>query len=308
MTKKIKAQLAKLCNGTALFDEPMANWTSFKVGGPAGALVMPRSLEALRNILALVGQENLPYLVIGRGTNLIVGDGGFRGVAISLQMGFKRISLVNGKDPNTVLVAAEGGVYLPKLVKYAAKAGFSGLEFAAGIPGSVGGAIAMNAGSWGREIKDCLEEINGLDSAGKIKNWKRSQLSFRYRSLSKPSGIVVLSGVFALQKNDPRKIQDAVHANLARKRTTQPLRQPSAGSIFRNPPGMTAAELIDKAGLKGTRRGDALVSRKHANFIVNAGQATASDILQLMALVRDRVHTCFGVKLEPEVEIIGAVL
>lgn len=306
MNKRVKRQLEKLCDGAALFDEPLARWTSLKVGGPAGALVMPRSLNALGQILAFVRQEGAPYFVIGRGTNLIVKDRGFHGVVISLKMGFKKMTVMDPKDSPTVLVTVEGGVYLPQLVRFTAKAGFSGLEFAAGIPGSIGGAISMNAGSWGGEIKDCLQEISVLDEEGEVRRWESSRISFGYRTLLTPKRSTILSGAFCLERSNPGQVQDMVTSNLARKRATQPLRQPSAGSIFKNPAGMAAGKLIEMAGLKGIRCGGALVSRKHANFIVNTGGATASDILSLLGLVRDQVQARFGVKLEPEVEIIGA--
>lgn len=306
MNKRVKRQLEKLCAGAVLFDEPLARWTSLKVGGPASALVMPRSLNALGQILAFVRQEGVPYFVIGRGTNLVVKDRGFRGVVISLKMGFKKMTVTDSKNRPTVLVTVEGGVYLPQLVRSTAKAGLSGLEFAAGIPGSIGGAISMNAGSWGGEIKDCLQEISVLDEEGEVRRWESSQISFGYRTLLTPKRGAILSGTFCLERSNPGQVQDMVTSNLARKRATQPLRQPSAGSIFKNPAGMAAGNLIEMAGLKGMRCGGALVSRKHANFIVNTGGATASDILGLLGLVRDQVQARFGVKLEPEVEIIGA--
>ncbi len=308
MMEKVKRRLEGLCDGAVLFDEPLARWTSFKVGGPADALVSPRSLESLGQILALVREDSIPYFVIGRGTNLIVRDGGFRGVVISLGMGFKKITVAEGKENSHFLVTAEGGVYLPQLVKHTARAGISGLEFAAGIPGSVGGAISMNAGSWGSEIKDCLSNISVLDDKGEIKQWDRTQLSFGYRCLSNPKGCTILSGTFRLEKRYPKQVQDTISENLSRKRVTQPLRQPSAGSVFKNPPGLTAGKMIDMTGLKGARCGGAMVSRKHANFIVNTGKATASDILSLLELLRERVYARFGIKLEPEVEIIGADL
>lgn len=308
MNKKLRRQLENLCDGAVLFDEPLARWTSFRVGGPADALVRPRTLDSLRQVLAFVRQEDIPYFVVGRGTNLVVKDGGFRGVVISLKTGFKKTTVQEAKGMNYVLVTAEGGISLPQLVRCTAEAGFSGLEFAAGIPGSVGGAIYMNAGSWGGEIKDCLQGIIGLDRGGKIRQWDRGQLSFDYRSLLSPKVSVILSGTFCLERNNPTQVQDMVSANLARKRATQPLRQPSAGSVFRNPPGMAAGKLIDMAGLKGARCGGARVSQKHTNFIVNTGKATSSDILNLLGLVRERVYACFGVKLESEVEIVGADL
>jgi UDP-N-acetylmuramate dehydrogenase len=164
----------------------------------------------------------------------------------------------------------------------------------------------MNAGSWGGEIKDCLQEISVLDEEGEVRRWESSRISFGYRTLLTPKRSTILSGAFCLERSNPGQVQDMVTSNLARKRATQPLRQPSAGSIFKNPAGMAAGKLIEMAGLKGMRCGGALVSRKHANFIVNTGGATASDILSLLGLVRDQVQARFGVKLEPEVEIIGA--
>ncbi len=297
MRETVRGYLEELSGGSVLFDEPLAAWTSFRIGGPADAVVMPRGMDSLQRILAFVREEGTPYFVMGRGTNLIVSDAGFRGVVITLQEGFK--------NTDRVLLTAEAGVYLPRLVRCAAQDGMSGLEFAAGIPGSVGGAIAMNAGSWGGEMSDRVQSVRILENDGTIEDWGRDRLSFSYRVLSRPRGSIVLSATFSLDRTDPARVASTVSANLARKRASQPLRQRSAGSVFKNPAQAPAARLIDMAGLKGTRCGGAMVSRKHANFIVNKGGAGAADVLRLVELVRSRVYERFGVTLEPEVEVIG---
>ncbi|MFH1147026.1 MAG: UDP-N-acetylmuramate dehydrogenase [Pseudomonadota bacterium] len=301
---KIKKQLGILCDGPVLFDEPMAAWTSFRIGGPAQAIAAPLCVEFLQRLVSFLRTEGIPFFVMGKGTNLIVKDDGFRGCVISLR-GFKRLESLKQEAGGQHLVFAEAGVYLPQLVKYAARSGISGLEFAAGIPGSVGGAIRMNAGSWGGEIKDRLQTARILDAGGQIRDWDRQELFFSYRSLSLAKGNVILSGVFGLETRDPESVAAAVTANLVRKRQTQPLRRPSAGSVFKNPVGTAAGKLIDMAGFKGLRRGQAMISRKHANFIVNMGDATASDVIGLMEVVQRGVRDRFGIELEPEVEIFG---
>lgn len=304
MTAKTKKELSALCDGPVLLDEPLSAWTSFKIGGLAQAIAAPYSVESLQRLVSFLRTEEIAYFVIGKGTNLIVKDGGFRGCVISLRA-FKKLESVKRKVGGRHLVFVEAGVYLPQLVKYAARAGISGLEFAAGIPGSVGGAIRMNAGSWGGEIKDRIQSARILDAGGQIRDWDRRELSFNYRSLSLPKGNVILSSIFGLEEKDPDSVGAAVTANLVRKRQTQPLRRPSAGSVFKNPVGESAGKLIDMAGLKSMRRGQAMVSRKHANFIVNMGGATASDVVGLIELVQKGIQDRFGIQLEPEVEIIG---
>ncbi len=305
MRETVRGHLEELSGGSVLFDEPLAAWTSFRIGGPADAVVLPRGMDSLQRILAFVREEGTPYFVMGRGTNLVVSDAGFRGVVITLQEGFKNMDRTDAKGADRVLLTAEAGVYLPRLVRRAAQDGMSGLEFAAGIPGSVGGAIAMNAGSWGGEMSDRVHSVRILKKDGTIEDWGRDRLSFGYRAFSRPRGSIVLSATFSLDRTDPALVASTVSANLARKRASQPLRQPSAGSVFKNPAQAPAARLIDMAGLKGTRCGGAMVSRKHANFIVNKGGAGAADVLRLVELVRSRVYERFGVTLEPEVEVIG---
>lgn len=303
MKSKVKRQIEALSGGAALFDEPLAKWTSLKLGGPADVIVMPPEAGSLAKILDLVREEGIPYFIMGRGTNLIARDGGFRGAIISLRGGFNKIK--SERQGNSVLLTIEGGVYLPRIIRFTAKAGLSGLEFAAGIPGSVGGAIAMNAGSWGGEMKDRLDSITTLDPDGKVSRRERGGLSFGYRSLSLPQGSVILSGTVTLEAGDPVRVASKVSLNLERKRSTQPLRVPSAGSVFKNPSGTAAGKLIELAGLKGTKYGKATISKKHANFIVNMGGAKASDVLGLLNLVQERVYERFKVSLETEVQVIG---
>lgn len=307
MKTGLKKQLETLSGGAVLFQEPLARWTSFKLGGPADALAMPPHAASLAGILSLLKAESIPCFVMGKGTNLVVREGGFRGVIISLKKGFNSICRPE-KAGRTVMLTVEGGVFLPRVLKYSSSTGLSGLEFASGIPGSLGGAIAMNAGSWGGEIKDSLFSASIMDAAGTVRNWRRDELTFGYRSLLLPEGSIILSGTFSLEEKEPDTVKSLIRLNLERKRHSQPLRFPSAGSIFKNPEGSSAGQLIDQAGLKGTCCGKAMVSKKHANFILNTGEATAQDVLDLIEKIRGRIKEQFGICLDTEVEVIGEKL
>lgn len=294
--------------GVVLFDEPMSRHTSFRIGGPAEVLVFPGDEEELSRIVRLVRTKKMPLFILGEGTNLLVRDKGISGIVVSLTSGlagacFRGITQVK-EDAEQVYLYAGAGVPLAALLKYTARGGLTGLEFAAGIPGSLGGAVVMNAGSYGREIKDLLDSVRIVDRNGSMMNLPAKELSFSYRSAHIP-GIAVTGAVLRLQRGNREEIEKAIKANLYRKRETQPIGIPNAGSIFKNPEGNHAWKLIDSVGLRGVSSGNAVISAKHANFIINSGRARARDVMSLIRLIGNKVERETGITLELEVRIAG---
>ncbi len=278
---------------------PLAPFTTFRIGGPADVLVVPESVAALSAAAAWVRRRGLPLLVLGAGSNLVIADSGFRGVAIKIPSGLSAVRHAGD------LLIADAGRTLPELMRRARSIGLSGLEFAGGIPGSLGGSIAVNAGAWGREMAEVVAWVRGIDDRGEPVEWARDAIDWSYRRARFPRALVVTEAALALNEADPaeiRRIEDNWHD--ARKRS-QPLGEPSAGCVFKNTDCGTAGRLIDAAGLKGTQVGGAQVSPVHANFIVNRGEATAGDVAALIALVRRRVAECHGVRLELEIKLVG---
>jgi UDP-N-acetylmuramate dehydrogenase len=278
---------------------PMSEITSFRIGGPADLVLFPRDQQDLQIVMALFRDRCMPVLLLGNGTNLLVADNGIREPLINLSHGCQEISKRGAK------VIAGAGVGLPQLLNFCATHALTGLEALAGIPGTVGGGIRMNAGSWGMEIGDHISSLLVMDHAGETRQVTREQVAFGYRGISLPFDGIILQGEFSLRKGKRDEIQMQTAEFLRKKKETQPLAQPSAGSIFKNPPDMPAGRLIEEVGLKGTRRGDAMISPLHANFIVNMGAAQAQDVLALIELVRKRVYQEKRIGLELEVLIIG---
>jgi len=302
MNEEERRVLARFWQGSLHWDYPMAKLTSLRVGGPAAAVLYPASRKELRTALEWLRGRQTPHWVIGRGTNILVPDQGLAGVVIVLGSRFSRLELRSG-DGSAMLVEAEAGCPLPKLVHWCTGHGLSGLEFAAGIPGSVGGAIRMNAGAFGREIADVLLKIAFLHEGEEVSR-RREELSFGYREWQCPVGAVVTAGVFGLERRPRDLIARDCRAAKARREASQP-RGASAGSVFRNPAGKAAGALIERAGLKGVRKGGAFVSEVHANFIINEGTASARDIYDLLREVQSRVKDHTGVDLEPEIHLLG---
>ena len=296
--------LGSFWSGPVFFDEPLAKWSTLRVGGPALALVEPESIAQVRQLVAGCRETGRPCLVIGGGSNLLVGDRGFPGLVVVLGRKFGAIRREGEDSEGLVLIRVEAGCRLARLVNWCQAQGLSGLEFAAGIPGSVGGAVMMNAGAWGGEIKDVLSGLQGLQ-AEEVVEWPRRELAFSYRSWQGPPGVVVLGATFALAPGDPEQIRRVGQGYIAARKGKQPRGVGSAGSFFKNPPGDYAGRLIEATGLKGLTVCGAKVSEVHANFLVNAGGATAADLLALMRLVQAQVSARFGVGLEPEVKIVG---
>jgi len=278
---------------------PMSEITSFRIGGPADLCLFPQDQQDLQIVMALFRDRGLPVLLLGNGTNLLVTDKGIREPLINLSHGFKEI----GKQEHKVIAGA--GVGLPQLLNFCAAHALTGLEALAGIPGTVGGGIRMNAGSWGMEIGEHISSLLVMGHAGETRQVMRNQVAFGYRGINLPFDGIILQGEFSLRKGKRDEIQMQTAEFLRKKKETQPLAQPSAGSIFKNPPDMPAGRLIEEVGLKGTRRGDAMISPLHANFIVNMGSARARDVLGLIELIRQRVYQEKRIGLELEVLIIG---
>ncbi len=283
---------------------PMSEFTSFRVGGPVDFLFFPADREDLQKSLRWCRKERVSYFILGNGTNLLVRDGGVRGMAISLSRGFREITAAEA-GPGESLIQAESGVSLGKVLEFCSERNLTGLEWAAGIPGTLGGALFMNAGAFGGEMKDGLESMEFMDDSGNILEKKKEELNFSYRSLEMEKRWVILGGKFRLKEGNAGAIRSKINEVLQKRAAKQPLNLPSAGSVFKNPRRGAAGKLIEEAGLKGTRIRDAQISEKHANFIVNRGQAKAHDILTLAEWVRDKVFQERGVRLEMEVQVMG---
>ena len=297
MVEKIQKLVGE---ANVLVNEPMASHTTFKIGGPADYFVMPETIEELAAVLKLCKEENMPYFILGNGSNLLVGDKGFRGVVIQLYKNFDGICLEGIK------ITAKAGAMLIRVAKEAGKAGLTGLEFASGIPGTVGGAMVMNAGAYGGEMKDVVTAVTVLTKEGEIKTLSGEEMNFRYRgSVVEDEGYIVLEAVMELKEGNLEEIQTRMEELSLQRRTKQPIEYPSAGSTFKRPEGYFAGKLIQDANLRGYQVGGAQVSEKHCGFVINAGGATAADVMQLMQDVSDKVEMQFGVALEPEVKRIG---
>ena len=282
------------------FDEPMARYTSLRVGGPADAFARPESRAELARLLELAARHRTPVCTIGRGFNTIVADVGLPGIVVSL--GALR-ALERLADER---VRAEAGVTHTTLTRFCADEGLAGLEFGVGIPGTIGGWIAMNAGIPGREMRDVVERVEILDPLdAEPRELAGDGLHWHYRQLELPEHALVLSATFALSKDEPELIRERTREYLDRRLATQPVNEPSCGSVFKNPEGDRAGRLIDAAGLKELRIGGAEISGLHANFIVNRGGATANDVLALIARATEEVASRFGVELETEVRVLG---
>ena len=300
MDVRQKNALERLTGEWIRFHYPMRQLTTFQVGGPVEALFKARDLETLKKVMKYLSMEGIPYGVLGRGSNLLVTDEGVDGVMILLTGSLAAIKGFSNK-----LVWAGGGVHLLDLLNWCRRKGMSGLEFLAGIPGTVGGAVAMNAGAFEREINERIQTIQFITPGGVQVETDRSELKFSYRRLHMETGRLVANSCFCLDSVASKAVSDRMGECLRIRKQTQPLEYPSAGSVFKNPPGDFAGRLIEKAGLKGKKIGGAMISEKHANFIVNKGGATAKDILALMDLARLAVKRTAGVSLELEIKVLG---
>jgi UDP-N-acetylmuramate dehydrogenase len=300
-TKKTLRQL--LPAGRVLFDKPLDRYTSMGVGGGADILIFPENAEEIRTSTAYLRERKIPFLPVGNGTNLIVLDAGYRGAVIFLK-GLRTLEL-SDRDGGIVSLRAGAGVPLSDLVGLSLRKALTGMEFCAGIPGSVGGAVRMNAGAYGREIKNVLTAITLVTGEGTIVERGGEKLLFAYRSLDLPEGSIITGASFLLQKGGKEAVEERVAGILRVRGEKHPREYRNAGSIFKNPAGAPAGKIIDELGLKGARIGDAQISEKHANFIVNRGRAKAGDIVALIEMVKKKAREEKGIDLEPEVRIIG---
>ena len=279
---------------------PLSEYVTFRVGGPCDLLVKPNSITELQTAVAEARSANMPFYILGNGSNLLVSDDGFRGMVI-LTMGLNKIELFHSDT-----IICQAGISLSHLCSFAYKHSLGGLEFAFGIPGSVGGAIYMNAGAYGGEIKDVIDSVEFIDEQGKLQSLQNASLDFSYRhSFFSDTNNIILCGTFRLKKAVKTEIRGKMDDYLARRKSKQPLELPSAGSTFKRPEGNYASALIEQCGLKGYTVGGAQVSEKHSGFIVNRGNATCADICELIAYVKQKVYDKTGYRLCCEVKKLG---
>ncbi len=276
-------------------EEPLANYTTLRIGGSSKLIVFPEE-DTLRDLMAVIKNESIPYYIIGGGSNLLISDRGFRGVIINTRK-------MNRIEQEGLKITLSSGVMLEKVLAFLSQKKLSGMEGLIGIPGTIGGAIYGNAGSFGYEIKDCLQEITVIDEKLEYKTLKQEDINFSYRSSGLPKNFIITAACFKL-KQENIDIVSKMKEFLLQKRLSQPLKERSAGCVFKNPDGHSAGYLIDKAGLKGTRIGDIVVSSLHANYFINVGCGKAEDFLKLMDTVKERVFKVFSIELEPEIKYL----
>ena len=292
-------KLKQAIRGKILMDEPLSEHTSFRIGGTADYFIYPKDLEDLGAVVDVCQRERIPRFTIGNGTNLLVSDQGYRGIVIDLSETFTHIHC---KDS---IVTVGAGVDLKNLLKYCIERGLSGLESLVGIPGQIGGAIRLNASAMGGEISEHMLNLRLLDRFGMLERRRREEITVGYRYTDIALDAVIVEAQFHLSEGNPKQMEAVQNANLKKRRERQPLSLPSAGSVFKHPPGENAGRLIEEAGCKGLRIGDAMVSKKHANFIVNCHLASSEDVFRLMRDVQNRVLKRFGVELELEIHMLG---
>lgn len=294
-----KKELESIVSGTVLFDEPMSKHTSYGIGGPVQAYIIPNDKKDLKSILKYSKQERISTYFVGSGSNLLVSDKGIDGIVITLGKSFKKLKI------NKNEVFAETGVMLGKMVKECSKKNLSGLESLIGVPGTLGGALIMNAGAFGGEISNYLQNVTVINMSGNEKKYDQSEIDFDYRSSSFTDAEILINANFKFLESSTEAVtKNKLKASGGRK-ASQPLRFRSAGSVFKNPKEGPAGYFIDKAGLKGERSGDAEISSIHANFFINHGSATAKDIISLINMAKDKVSKEFGVMLELEIKTLG---
>ncbi len=294
------AELKATVKGKLLEGEPMSEHTSYGIGGPAWAYITPKDKHDLGNILRFATEWDIQVYFVGSGSNLLVADKGFNGIVITLGKSFTRLEIYQNH------VHAETGVMLGRMVKECINRNLSGLESMIGVPGTLGGALIMNAGAYGGEISNCLQKVEVMTPSGELKEYATSEIDFSYRHSTFKEDEIIISADFEMQEATSEVIQEKRSLASQGRKDNQPLRFRSAGSVFKNPkPDLAAGYLIDQAGLKGTRRGDAEISVKHANFFINHGSAKASDIAKLIRIARKEVKEKFDILLELEIKTLG---
>jgi UDP-N-acetylmuramate dehydrogenase len=298
------ARELKLIGGLKLkLSEPLARYTSMKIGGPADFFIDVENAAALTRVLQTLDEYGTSFCLLGNGSNILISDQGVRGAVIHLTGEFKNVEWCEEGGA----AAARVGAAFPvtQLVRAAARRGYGGLEFAEGIPGTLGGALVMNAGAYGSEFEKIVDRVDGVMRAGEPIRFTREQMTFSYRDSHLPPGMVVTQVLLRLSLEDTGKVTSKVRDLVTKRKAAQPSGYPNSGSMFRNPPGDYAGRLIEAAGLKGSKIGDAKIAERHGNFIVNLGGAKAEDVHRLMELARAEVKRQFGVELQPEVRLIG---
>lgn len=301
MNSEIRKMFCDLLGEDRVFtEEAMSQHTTFKIGGPADYFLMPDKGEDVGRVIKICKEKEIPYFILGNGSNLLVGDGGYRGAVIQIYRNMSSVT-VEGNE-----ITAQAGALLSAVAAAAKNASLTGFEFAGGIPGTIGGAVVMNAGAYGGEMKDVLTEVTVMNAEGDIFTLPTEELELGYRtSIIKTAGYIVLEAKIRLKEGDPEVIRETMKDLTIRRTTKQPLEYPSAGSTFKRPEGYFAGKLVMDSGLRGYQVGGARVSEKHCGFVINAGGATAKDVRTLMENVRDIVYKKYGVTLEPEVKFLG---
>ncbi len=301
MNSEIRKMFCDLLGEDRVFtEEAMSQHTTFKIGGPADYFLMPDKGEDVGRVIKICKEKEIPYFILGNGSNLLVGDGGYRGAVIQIYRNMSSVT-VEGNE-----ITAQAGALLSAVAAAAKNASLTGFEFAGGIPGTIGGAVVMNAGAYGGEMKDVLTEVTVMNAEGDIFTLPTEELELGYRtSIIKTAGYIVLEAKIRLKEGNPEVIRETMKDLTIRRTTKQPLEYPSAGSTFKRPEGYFAGKLIMDSGLAGYQVGGAQVSEKHCGFVINAGDATARDVRTLMDNVRDIVYKKYGVTLEPEVKFLG---
>lgn len=301
MNSEIRKMFCDLLGEDRVFtEEAMSQHTTFKIGGPADYFLMPDKGEDVGRVIKICKEKEIPYFILGNGSNLLVGDGGYRGTVIQIYRNMSSVT-VEGNE-----ITAQAGALLSAVAAAAKNASLTGFEFAGGIPGTIGGAVVMNAGAYGGEMKDVLTEVTVMNAEGDIFTLPTEELELGYRtSIIKTAGYIVLEAKIRLKEGDPEVIRETMKDLTIRRTTKQPLEYPSAGSTFKRPEGYFAGKLIMDSGLRGYTHGGAQVSEKHCGFVINTGGATARDVCELMEHVQKTVYEKYNVKLEPEVKFLG---
>lgn len=317
MNEGFYQKLRKVLNeNQIMIEEPLAKHTTFQIGGPAQFLLLPETFIQIETVIKICKEENMPFYVLGNGSNLLVSDKGYNGTVVKLSQTFSEITIEEIKhevkigsddqEDQIFQVKAQAGVLLSKLANEIAENGFTGFEFAAGIPGTLGGAVTMNAGAYGGEIKDCIIDATVLDQEGNFLKLCKEELNLGYRqSIIQEKNYIVLEASFQFKKGKKEEIKRKIQELNARRREKQPLEYPSAGSTFKRPEGYYAGKLIMDSGLRGYQVGNAQISEKHCGFVINKGGATAIEVRTLISEVIQIVYNKFGVMLEPEVRFLG---
>jgi UDP-N-acetylmuramate dehydrogenase len=308
MTKESNAtplarELQVISGASVKISEPLARYTSMKVGGPADFFIEVKNTAALTGVLRTLIRYRTIFFLLGNGSNVLISDRGVRGAVIHLAGAFKQAEW--RQEDEIVWVRVGAAFAVTQLVREAARKGCGGLEFAEGIPGTIGGALFMNAGAYGSEFEKVIDRVDGFTREGEPIRLSRDEMTFSYRDAHLPAGMVVTEVQLRLRQEDSAKVTSRVRDLVTKRKSSQPSGYPNSGSMFRNPPGDFAGRLIEAAGLKGKKIGHAQISQRHGNFIVNLGGAKGADVRQLMELARNEVRARFGVELEPEVRLLG---